>query len=225
MDVSKDPRLLVAEEAVRRLERILAGWRLPWRLDKENTASLVREAKRIVYQLRYSYTPPRILASTGEVERLRDIAGGLAGQLLNPPPGAELALSQRLTLAEARWAINILGGLAARLRLGDEPKPEYGVDVVGVEVTRVEELGPSLYATRATTGRIVLSIVTNIRDIGEGQVRAAAILPPRLFGEVISEAMYSSGPIDKGLIGKRVPTSLLDTGLAGAVLAIVSGKS
>ncbi|MCE4629523.1 MAG: tRNA-binding protein, partial [Desulfurococcales archaeon] len=116
----------------------------------------------------------------------------------------------------------ILLGLPNRILLGDENHPEYAVDIVGVEVTRVEPLEntENLKVTRGSAGKAVFTIVTNLEDIKVGQVRAAAILPPAEFKGVISEAMYSSDPIDKNYIGKRVPRKLLSPEVKGKIISL-----
>ncbi len=176
MDVSRDPRLLMAGKALDMLTDSITSWRMPWRIDRNRLAGELKKSRKALYTMRYSYTPPTTLAKTEEATIIEETARSIAGEILETPPGATLTPAQKLAHATNRWALNILGGLKYRLLLGDEPHPEYSVDIVGVEVTRVEELAPGLKATRATTGRITLTIVTNIQEIKPGEERAEAIL-------------------------------------------------
>ncbi|MEB3773337.1 MAG: hypothetical protein GSR86_00220 [Desulfurococcales archaeon] len=221
MDVSRDPRLLMAGKALDMLTDSITSWRMPWRIDRNRLAGELKKARKALYTMRYSYTPPTTLAKTEEATIIEETARSIAGEILETPPGTTLTPAQKLAHATNRWALNILGGLKYRLLLGDEPHPEYSVDIVGVEVTRVEELAPGLKATRATTGRTTLTIVTNIQEIKPGEVRAAAILPPRQFHNTISEAMYASPRIEDKYLGKRVPTRLLSPDLRGTIMTIL----
>ncbi len=222
-DTSSDPRLLAAEDAVRRLDGIVRQWRLPWRLDKKRVQELLKEARGLVYTLKYSYVRPRDMAGMEETARLGEIARLVAGEILKEKPEG-LDTPRLAQYVEARYAVNTLAGLRHRLLLGDEPLPEYAVDVIGVRVTRKEKLEGNLYVTRAVTDRITLTIVTNLEELREGEIRAAALLPPVVFHGVVSEAMYSSGPIGEEHIGRRVPTGLLDTGLRGVVMKVIQGR-
>ncbi len=222
-DTSSDPRLLAAEDAVKRLDSIVRQWRLPWRLDKKGVQELLKEARGLVYTLKYSYIRPRDMAGMEEVSRLAEIARGIAGEVLKERPEG-LDTPRLAQYAEARYAVNILAGLRQRLLLGDDPLPEYAVDVIGVKVSRKEKLDGNLYMTRAVTDRITLTIVTNLEELREGEIRAAALLPPVVFHGVVSEAMYSSGPLEEEYVGRRVPARLLDSGLRGVVMKVIQGR-
>ena len=221
MDTASDYRILVAEDAVTRLERRVKSWGLSWPLNKKKALSDIEELRKALLKLKYSYLPAEMILESSELGVIVDKAKELAGELL-PKPGYEPPRSPaaKLAVAEMRYALSILVGLPGRIRLGEENKPEYAVDVVGVEVTRVEDLTENLKATRASAGSFALTIVTNIREIKPGEVRAAAILPPVEFHGVISEAMYASGPIDGKYIGKKVPSRLLSGEVAAKVIEL-----
>lgn len=226
MDTARDYRILVAEDAVARLERRVKSWGLPWPINRRRALEEVSAVKRSLLRLKYSYLPVDMLLESGELEGIVEGARKLAEELL-PGPGAEKprSVGGRLALAEIRYALSILLGLPQRLRLGEENRPEYAVDVVGVEVTRVEGLTENLKVTRVSVGRAAFTIVTNIRDIRVGEVRAAAILPPAEFHGVVSEAMYASDPLERRLLGKRVPSRLLHGEVAAAVIRIAESAS
>ncbi len=221
MDTARDYRILVAEDAIARLERRVRNWGLPWPINRRKVMDEIAEIRRNLLKLKYSYLPVDLILESGELKTLVEKARSLAQELL-PKSTAEKPKSPsgRLALAEIRYSLSILGGLPVRIRLGEENKPEYAVDVLGVEVTRVEDLTENLKVTRASAGSIAFTIVTNIKDIRVGEVRAAAILPPVEFHGVVSEAMYSSDPIKERYVGKRVPSRLLHGELASMVIRI-----
>ncbi len=221
MDTANDYRFKMAEYAVQVLRRRLQMWGMPWPLNKSKALKTVDEIQRLVKKLRYSYLPPDMLLNSEELKSLVSLASELRSLVL-PSQTPKLEVKQRLALAEIKWGLLVLLGLPYRIRLGAANHPEYAVDVVGVEVTRVEKMPgkEKLKVTRASTGNAAFTIVTNIENIERGQVRAAALLPPVLFDDVISEAMYSSQPIDRKYIGKRVPRKLLSGELAATIIRL-----
>ena len=222
MDTARDYRILVALDAVERLGRRVRQWGLPWPLNRSRAAALVDEARRLLLRIRYSYLPADMLASSPELRRLLEVALELRGLLLPRQQTPRLKVQKALAVAEMRYSLAILAGLRRRILLGDENRPEYAVDVIGAEVVRVQRLEGSrnLFVTRMAAGRLGLTVVTNISSLRVGEVRAVAILPPQEFLGVVSEAMISSGPIDKGFVGKRVPPQLLSDELRSQVISI-----
>ncbi len=225
MDTAKDFRILIAEDALERVENRIRKWNLPWQINKHRVLEIVRDIKKSLFKIKYSYLPAKILLDSDDLRKLVLKTQELATSI-RPPPTIHLDRNQKYILSEIRYALMILSGLPRRIRLGDDNHPEYAVDVVGVEVIRVEKLERSenLYYTRATTGKTALTIVTNLQTIKVGQVRAAAILPPKEFMGVISEAMYSSEPLTRDHIGRRVPRRLLSAELKARIIELAENR-
>ncbi len=225
VDTARDYRILVAEYALGVLEQRLRQWGMPWPLNKSKALGEVAEARRALLRAKYSFLPARDLAGSPEVRLVAEKARSIASMVI-PEILPRLKGARRLAFAEIRWALSILIGLPQRILLGEENHPEYAVDVVGVEVTRVEPLEgtENLRVTRASAGKAAFTIVTNIRGIRVGEVRAAAILPPVEFSGVVSEAMYASEPIGAEYVGKRVPRRLLSPELRAQVIRLVSRR-
>lgn len=178
MDTANDFRLLVAEDAVARLERRIRQWGMPWPVNKSKALELVEQARKALLRLKYSFLPSKMILENEELKTIVDSAVQLRG-LIFPEVLPKLEGSRRMALAEIRYSLSILLGLPNRIRLGEDNHPEWAIDVVGVKVTRVEELkgATNLYYTRAAAGNVAFTIVTNLREIREGEVRAAAVLP------------------------------------------------
>ncbi|MCE4600266.1 MAG: tRNA-binding protein [Desulfurococcales archaeon] len=225
MDTARDYRILVAEDAVNRLERRLRQWGLPWPFNRGKALESLERARKTLLKLKYSYLPVDMVLESQELKTIVESAREIADTVM-PKTSYKLEGSKALAFAEIRYALLILIGLPSRISLGEANHPEYAVDVVGVEVTRVEPLPRSdkLKLTRASAGTAVFTIVTNLDDIRVSDVRAAAILPPVEFSGVVSEAMYSSDPIDKRYIGKRVPRSLLSSELKARIISLVESR-
>ncbi len=221
MDTARDYRILVAEDALNRLEAAVKAWGLPYPVNKHRVLGILRDMRGRLLRLKYSFLPSRMLAESSLLRELEEEAAALRSELLPGIP-AKLTAAQRLRVAEIRYSLWIIIGLKRRLLLGEENLPEYAVDVVGVKVTRIEP-HPSLErlsVTRASTGTAVLTIVTNIRGIRVGEVRGAALLPPALLGGVVSEAMYATDPLEEETVGRRVSPGLLGGEVRAKVMEI-----
>jgi len=231
MNTSKDYRILLAEDALRRLEEAVRGWILPYPIDKSGSLGILRSMRSSLLRVKYSFLPARMILETDEYRMLEQDAERLKDKLLGGASGlsqAKLSSKQRLRLAEIKYALWMILGLRGRLMLGDDNVPEHAVDVIGVEVTRAYRHPdlPGLTVTRASTGRAVLTIVTNITGVRVGEVRGAAILPPVMFGGIVSEAMFAgSAPLPGGgFKGRRIPLGLIGSGVRAEVMRIAAGK-
>ncbi len=226
MDTSRDYRVLVAEDALCRLESLIRSWSLPYPLNKNAALSIVSEIRSLLMKIKYSFLPASMIVKSQELRGIEERVLRLRQMLVPRTQVMGLQVKQRLRLAEAKYALSILLGLRGRLVLGEENKPENAIDVVGVRVTSVEK-HPSLenlLVTRASTGRIVLNIVTNIKNLRREEVRGAAILPPQVFDDIVSEAMYATDPLPEEYLGKRIPGDLLSSEVRAAVMRIVRGR-
>jgi len=221
VDTAHDYRILAAEDAIERLSRRIRQWGMPWPFNRNKAVEYMEDIRKNLLKIKYSYLPANLILESEELKNIVEKTRQLKDTLL-PETIPKLDGGKAFALAEIRYALLILLGLPNRILLGDENHPEYAVDIVGVEVTRVEPLEntENLKVTRGSAGKAVFTIVTNLEDIKVGQVRAAAILPPVEFKGVISEAMYSSDPIDKNYIGKRVPRKLLSPEVKGKIISL-----
>lgn len=219
MDTSKDFRILMAENALLRLESRIRVWNLNYPIHKNKALELIRKAKTHLNAVKYSYLPLSYLLRNDDVIQLGLVGKELAKEIL-PPKGVEVPQKNRLHVAELKYALVQLVGLRARMALGEENLPEYAVDIIGVEVVSVlkHPSAKNLYVTRAGTPQYGFNIITNIRDIKKGEVRAVAVLPPQEFFGLVSEAMYCSDPLPKEYVGKRPPSELVHVKEVAAIV-------
>lgn len=206
-----DYRFLVVEDAISRLENKIKVWGLPYPLNKAIALEHIKKLKSTFMKIKYSYLPYNMLIELEDLKTLEQLTKDLASILL-PPKTIKLdTTSTKLAVAEIRYALSILLGLRHRIALGDENNPEYAIDIIGVEIGYVEKhpKAEKLWITKAGTEQFSLTIVTNIVNIKKGELRGAAILPPVIFFDVISEAMYCTNPLDKSFKGKRIPSNFV----------------
>jgi len=211
-DTPHDYRLLTVKEAVQRLERIVRVWNLNYPIHKNKALEIIKTAKKVVDRILFSYLPLEFLINDVSLKELSSLAKELTKELL-PSRGVLLNLRSKELVAEIKYCLLQMINLKPKLMLGEENRPEYAVDIVGVEVVSVSKhpKAQRLYITKAGTTSYSFTIVTNISDIKKGEVRAAAILPPKNFYGVISEAMYCSDNLPKEWVGKRPPLEMIFT--------------
>lgn len=209
MDTRNDFRILVAIDALERLKKMITGQRLHYPYNKHKAKQLLTQLHSLLMQTRYSMLPANILIQQDYVKEIKNKALELAKTIL--PPKQQASQIDRATLAELRYSLRILIGLPARLLLGDENKPEYAIDIEAAKILSVHKHpnADKLYLTRAQARYATHTIVTNIQDIKEGEIRAIAFLPPAIIRGELSEAMYCSDPLQGIKIGQRPPPDKL----------------
>jgi len=208
MDTSKDYRLIIAQDAVERLDNIIRYHKLNLPLNWNKLSEILKEIKKIVLKLRYSYLPINLLLQDDDLNKLKQLSVELSKSMLDKNLINKFKPDPRI-LAETRYCLRIFYGLKYRLSLGEENKPWYAIDVEGVEIVSVHKHpnADKLFVTKAD-GILPYTIVTNIQDIKKGEVRAAAILPPAVIRDILSEAMYCSNPIPREYKKRRPPENL-----------------
>ncbi|MCE4615192.1 MAG: hypothetical protein F7B60_06665 [Desulfurococcales archaeon] len=221
MDTRSDYRILLALDACERLERRVRNWILPWSIEKGKAMNARQSIHKDILKLRFSFLPYRMILKSFELKDTVDEAK-LLYNILFPLESKSVHIPAKslYAAAEVKYALSILLGLPMRIKLGEENVPEHAIDIVGAEVVDIEDLGKGLKVTRASTSSFALTIVTNIIDIREGEVRAIAILPPVEFNDIISEAMYASNVVSRELVGKRIGVGLVDSHVRAIIMDI-----
>ena len=209
MDTASDFRILVAEDALGRLEGVVRNRRLSLPVNWGRAQDVLRGIRSRLLRVKYMYLPARQLAALPELREIREMSVELARLLLDKEALRKFR-PDPVVVAETRYALRILYGLRNRLLFGDDNNPLYAIDIEGVLVVSVRKHpgADKLYVTKAE-GALPYDIVTNISDIKKGEIRAAAILPPAVIMGVLSEAMYCSGPIPGEYKARRPPEDLI----------------
>ncbi len=207
MDTKNDYRILVAEEAIQRLEKRVKTWGLPYPTNKNKVLELVHDIRSNLLRMKYSFLPGELLVESNEIKVLEEKTRELAGLLL--PRGISLPKQTRIQfmVAELKYCLWTLLGLRNRFLRGEDNKPEYAVDIIGVEIVSVQKHpeARSLWILKAGTEKYGFTIITNIVGIKKGEIRGVVILPPAEFMGVVSEAMIATDPLPLEYKGKPVP--------------------
>ena len=213
-DTSRDPRLLVADIALRRLSRLLPlRHGIQPRLSKPETTALLKRMESNLMACRFMYLEPEQLATEATLLELAASARTLRESV-------DDALTKRdfnpTTRADLVWCFQIFEGLPERLRR-QGTSLAAGVDLVTVRVKHVSRRD-KLWITRVDAGGRELTVVTNMSGIDAGRVLAAACLPPVELAGTTSEAMFLGQEPRSEAPGTLLDDSVVDAREAASIL-------
>ncbi len=205
LDVSKDPRILMVEYVVNKLTEMTINKRYKLPSSKEKTLVAINKLNSTIKNIKYSYIPPLDLINNTSVKEIDLMANQFWDAIIKNNDINE----QNLNILELKFIFNILKGFRARLEFGNEVSIDKAIDIIAVKVISVSKLSKNenLYLCRVADGEKIINIITNLKNIKKNSVIPAAILPPRVFGQEISEAMFCSGndiPALHDKVGERI---------------------
>ena len=211
MNTAHDFRILVAENAIARLEKILRQKGLPYPHRKEKALDILSKIRSNLMAVKYSFMSSNLLLTYPPLKEIPKQTMELAREIAPPKMFKPKSIGEKHLLSEMKYCLRVLAGLPLRIRLGDENKPEYAVDILAVEIFSIMKhpKASNLKITKAGTEKEGFTIITNIQNLRKGEIRAAAILPPIVLFDELSDAMYCSEPLPKELKGKRPPSSMI----------------
>jgi len=218
LDTAKDSRLLVLEDALRRLNEMVGNRKLKFHVDYSKLGSILQQAGSQIYEVKYSYVPSPKVA---ELEATQKIVEAIAEfrrvleEAIETSGYKPSTVKETLGLTEIFYAFRIVEKLTQKLQEYDD-EPAYAVDIIAVELSQIQAIPESKNLTecRCTDGSRIWKIVTNIQGLKAGTKLACAVLPPIEMIGVVSEAMFLGGaplPVDTQLgFLKSPPVSVLD---------------
>jgi len=197
LDTAKDARIIVLEDAIRRLNEIVNNRKMKFHIEYSKLVEILQQAGSLFYEVKYSYLPADQVA---DLEATNKIVSSFAGfrELLDDSiktTGYKAASTKDvLTLAEAYYSFRIIEDFQRKLRTYDE-EPGRAVVLLAVEISQAQPVPDSKNLTecRCTDGSRIWKIITNLPDIKTGTKLACAILPPVEMMNIVSEAMFLGG--------------------------------
>ncbi|NVM28173.1 MAG: hypothetical protein HWN65_04965 [Candidatus Helarchaeota archaeon] len=202
-DISKDPRVLMVEHALKQLRDLTVNKKYKLPASKEKTLEAINRLNSSIKTIKFSYISPVELVGDRTVTEFNLMADQFWDAILKNQKEIE---KNSFIAATLRFIFNILKGFRDRLILGNVASIDMAIDIIAVRVISVTK-GGNLNACRVGDGKKVLNIITNLMDVKKDLVLPAAILPPREFGSEISEAMFCSGqdlPDMHERVGERI---------------------
>ncbi len=196
MDTAKDCRILVLEDAIRRLNEIVGNRKLKMHVDYSRLTDALKTAGSLIYEVKYSYIPPTQVAALEATSKIVEQVGAYKTTLetaLKTTGYKPSTVKDSLTLAEASYAFRIGEGFQRRMTSGEDPG--MAVDILAVELSQIQTVKDSrnLFECRCTDGTRIWHIVTNISGLSPGMKLACAVLPPVEMMGHVSEAMFLGG--------------------------------
>ncbi|MFW9767742.1 MAG: hypothetical protein ACFFF9_06310 [Candidatus Thorarchaeota archaeon] len=218
MDTAKDARVILLEDAIRRLSETVGGRRLKLHVEYSKLVELLQQAGSLIYEVKYAYVPAEQLA---ELEATQNIVNALISfkdileSAIKSSGYKPSTVKESLTLSDVFYSFRIAENFVRKLTEFDDD-PGNAVDILAVEISQTQPVPDSKKLTecRCTDGSRIWRIVTNIQDVKPGMKLACAILPPVEMMNIVSEAMFLGGeplPTDTQLgIMNTPPASALD---------------
>jgi predicted RNA-binding protein with EMAP domain len=194
MDTAKDARVLVLEDALKRLNEITTNRRVRVHLDYSKLTESLKTAGALLYEVKYSYVEPKALADLDATKKLV-AAIGEVGQVydsaIKSTSYKPKTVKEIEAVSELSYALRIVQGLQRRFReCGDDAA--FATDILAVQVSEAHPLETSKNLTecRCSDGSRVWHIITNIKGLKPGTKLACAVLPPAEMMGAVSEAMF-----------------------------------
>jgi predicted RNA-binding protein with EMAP domain len=218
LDTAKDARILVLEDALRRLHEVVGNRKLKLHLDYAQLGANLQQAGSLIYEVKYSYVPAPNIA---DLEATQKIVSSIADfrknleETIRTSGFKPSSAKETLALAEVFYSFGIVENLIQKLQDFDD-EPAYAVDILAVEVSQIHPVSGSknLIECRCTDGSRIWKIVTNIQSVKIGMRLACAVLPPVEMMGIVSEAMFlSAQPLSEDTeLGplSNPPLSILD---------------
>lgn len=196
MDTGNDYRILVIEDAIKRITEILRMKRFKFQFKYyKNTLDLLDHATRVLQMVKYCYLEPDAIVAMPEFQEFHESTQKIEHMINEELTAASYKpdnLKDLLMIKELEYVLSIFRDFPRRIQL--PPHAGNALDTFSVQVTRVEKHPEfdKLYICRTTDTKHIWNVVTNIPDIKKDDHYPVVHLPPTPFGQVVSEAMFVS---------------------------------
>ncbi|ADC65392.1 conserved hypothetical protein [Ferroglobus placidus DSM 10642] len=183
MDTANDFRILIAERGALELEKALQNVKVQKR---KELAGLAGKIKNELQVLKYSYMPPDELAKASEsIVRTSE-------EILNALQKAEEDFNRKI----AEYWLNYLISLPDLFKRGEIDKIGFAVRYFSGDVISASKISDKLWLCVVDCGKR-FNVVTNSEKLANSESVVVSYLPPRKFGNVISEGMFVDATFEK----------------------------
>ena len=197
LDTAKDARILVLEDALRRLTEVVNNRKLKIHIDYSKLGEALKTAGALLYEVKYSYQEAAQLANLEPTNKLIDVMKQFEEvfELARKSSGfLPKTANEQIVVSDTLYSLSIINGFQEKLRSYDDD-PAFAVDILAVEITQLKpvEGAEKLTECRCTDGTRIWPIVTNLQGLISGTKLACAYLPPVNMMGTVSEAMFLGG--------------------------------
>jgi predicted RNA-binding protein with EMAP domain len=209
LDTANDARILVVEDALKRLENIFSKRLLRFQVDYKRLLELHGKAKEAYYGIKFSYQEPEEIKSSKSleslvesIEKFEDIYQTARNERAFKPENP----SQKKLIAETEYVFRTVFGFGNRLNYPSDPA--FAIDILCVEITHASHIeeSDSLTACRCSDGSRIWEILTNIDFLDTELKMPAGVLPPTELMNSVSEAMF----LHRSPLSQDTPLGRLD---------------
>jgi predicted RNA-binding protein with EMAP domain len=197
MDTAKDARILVFEDALRRLNDIVGNRKLKFHVEYAKLADILQQVSSLVYEVKYSYVSAEQVADLDPTKKIVEsiaLFRKLIEQSIKSTGYRAATPKEAHTQAEIFYCFRIIERFQNKLQYYNDD-PAYAVDILVVEISQAQAVPDSKNLTecRCTDGSKIWKILTNIHGLKVGTRLACAVLPPVEMMNTVSEAMFLGG--------------------------------
>ncbi|WP_457590887.1 RNA-binding protein [Geoglobus sp.] len=185
MDTANDFRIKLAEKGVEELEKSLNNVKVQRRKELIKAVSGLKSEVQIV---KYSYMPFEELAEFESTLKISETAESVLDAVMK----AERDFHQ----LNSKYWLEYLVHLPDLLRRGQIERAYEAIRYFSGEIVSSVQLSDSLWLCSFDCG-FKMEIVTNSTEFRAGRNAVVSFLPPRQFGEVVSEGMFVSAQLEK----------------------------
>lgn len=197
LDTAKDARVIVLEDAIRRLNEIINNRKMKFHIEYSKLGEILQQAGSLIYEVKYSYLSSDQVADLEATNKIVSILADfrtIVDDAIKSTGYTATTTKDALTLAEIYYSFRIVDDFQRKLRNYDD-EPGRAVNLLAVEISQIQSVPESKNLTecRCTDGSRIWKIVTNLSDVKTGTKLACAILPPVEMMNIVSEAMFLGG--------------------------------
>ena len=123
MDTAKDARILVLEDALRRLHEIVGNRKLKIHIEYSKLSELIQQSGSLLYEVKYSYIPANQVASLEATQKIVENILAfkmLVDNALKSSGYKPSTTKESLNLAELQYAFRVVEGFQHKLRTYDD---------------------------------------------------------------------------------------------------------
>lgn len=197
LDTAKDARVIVLEDAIRRLNEIINNRKMKFHIEYSKLGGILQQAGSLIYEVKYSYLSSDQVADLEATNKIVSILADFrttVDDAIKSTGYTATTTKDALTLAEIYYSFRIVDDFQRKLRNYDD-EPGRAVNLLAVEISQIQSVPESKNLTecRCTDGSRIWKIVTNLSDVKTGTKLACAVLPPVEMMNIVSEAMFLGG--------------------------------
>lgn len=197
LDTAKDARVIVLEDAIRRLNEIINNRKMKFHIEYSKLGEILQQAGSLIYEVKYSYLSSDQVANLEATNKIVSILADFrttVDDTIKSTGYTATTTKDALTLSEIYYSFRIVDDFQRKLRNYDD-EPGRAVNLLAVEISQIQSVPESKNLTecRCTDGSRIWKIVTNLSDVKTGTKLACAVLPPVEMMNIVSEAMFLGG--------------------------------